>query len=259
MLPLSSSRFVAVWVAVAALGVAACGPTKKNDLAKSPPKMVEKDKFKNATRCDTQKPGVEVSYHDLAGTGKADMVKLVSYTKQGGGVSSGHIICIELDTNHDGVLDLVRVFDDKGGLESEEADRNYDGKSDIWIHYKDGVLSKQVFDTQFNGKPNEFHYYKDGKLKRVERDRNGDGNVDVWEYYVNDRLERMGVDTDFNGKIDIWYRDEVARAESKKLGGGGGAGPAASGAASGTASGAPAGSGSAAPSGSVKKKSKEAE
>lgn len=239
--------------------VAACGPTKKNDLAKTPPKLAEKDKFKAATRCESNKPGVELSYHDLAGTGKADMVEVISYNKAGGGTSNiGHVVCMELDTNHDGTLDLIRVFDDKGALESEEADRNYDGKSDIWISYKDGLIAKQAFDTTFSGKPNEFHYYKDGKLKRIERDRNADGNIDVWEYYVNDRLERMGVDSDFNGKIDIWYRDEVARAESKKLSGGGtGAGTA----------GTPAGTGSVGPtpsvapsgSGSVKKKSKDAE
>lgn len=237
--------------------VAACGPSKKNDLAKTPPKMAEKDKFKAATRCDSNKAGVELSYHDLAGTGKADMVEVISYNKAGGGTSNvGHVVCMELDTNHDGSLDLIRVFDDKGALESEEADRNYDGKSDIWISYKDGLIAKQAFDTTFSGKPNEFHYYKDGKLKRIERDRNADGNIDVWEYYVNDRLERMGVDTDFNGKIDIWYRDEVARAESKKLTGGGT--PAA---------GTPASTGSVGPtpsvapstSGSVKKKSKDAE
>lgn len=226
------------------LALAACGgPTKTLTGSKSKPPVLAKDKFKNATRCDASKPGYELSYHDLNGHGRADMVEVISYNKGATSYAEGRVVCMELDTNRDGTLDLIRTFADTGDLEAEEADRNYDGKSDIWISYEKGVISKQSFDTKFNGTADEFHYYKDGKLKRVERDRNADGKIDIWEFYVNGRLERMGVDTDFDGRVNVWYRDEIARAAQKSMN-------------APTAASAPAVP-SAAPSGSVKKKSAE--
>lgn len=243
----ASHRLLAVATLVSLplmLGLVACGGPKASSVAKSKPATISGDKFKNATRCDATKPGRELSYHDISGHGKADMVEVIAYAKGASGATSeGRVICMEVDTNRDGVLDLLRTFAESGDLESEEADRNFDGKSDIWITYEKGVIAKQSFDTKFSGKADEFHYYKDGKLKRVERDRNGDGNVDVWEFYLNGRLERMGVDNDFNGRVDVWYRDEIARAEQKKLSG---------------ASALPVASASASPSASAPKKAKDA-
>jgi hypothetical protein len=233
--------------------LAACGGASQAPASsKAKPAPIASDKFKNATRCDAAKAGRELSYHDLSGRGRPDMVEVLAYTKSSNGATEGHVICMEVDTNRDGVLDLLRTFTEQGDLESEEADRNYDGKSDIWVSYEKGVVAKQSFDSKFSGVADEFHFYKDGKLKRIERDRNNDTKVDVWEFYVNGRLERMGIDFDFNGRVDAWYRDEVARAEQKKLSGGTTAGPTASGSAGPAPSASPSGSASA------KKKSSEA-
>jgi hypothetical protein len=193
----------------------ACGGTKSKTSG-TPPKALSSSGFKSATRCDASQPGRELSYHDLSGSGKPDMVEVIGYSKGAGGLSEGRPLCMELDTNKDGQLDLLRTFDDKGEIESEEADRNYDGKSDVWTTYDKGQISKIAFDTQFKGAVDETHYYKDGKLKRIERDRNGDGKVDTWEFYLADgALERMGVDLNYDGKVDVWYRDELARAAQK--------------------------------------------
>ncbi|GAC1352730.1 MAG: hypothetical protein NVS3B20_14130 [Polyangiales bacterium] len=237
--------FIVVGFTVAApYFIAACGGASANTSKSSPPKSIANDKFKGATRCDTSKPGREVSYHDLAGRGKTDMIEVLAYSRGSSGFSEGRVVCMELDTNRDGVLDLLRVFSEKGDLESEEADRNYDGKSDVWITYEKGQMVKQAFDSAFKGIADEFHYYREGKLKRIERDRNDDGKIDVWEFYVNDRLERMGVDLTFSGKVSTWYRDEIARAEQKRV----------------AAASAPAASGSASTSGSaLPKKKGEAE
>ncbi|MEO7093678.1 MAG: hypothetical protein ABI175_10535 [Polyangiales bacterium] len=215
------SRLPSFVPVIASLGfavvIAACGASATKGGLKSAPKALSSSGFKNAPRCDVNKPGRELSYHDLSGTGRPDMVEVIGYSKGASGISEGRPLCMELDTNRDGTLDLLRVFDDKGEIESEEADRNYDGKSDIWITYEKGQIAKQSFDTMYKGNPDEFHFYRDGKLKRIERDRNGDGKMDIWEFYLaTGQLERMGVDLDFNGKVDTWYRDELARAEQKK-------------------------------------------
>jgi len=218
----ASSALRAVGVATVPLAifcvVGACGGSAKKTAGEPPKALTSAGGFKGATRCDASQPGRELSYHDLAGSGKPDMVEVIGYTKGAGGMSEGRPLCMELDTNRDGKLDLLRTFDDLGEIESEEADRNYDGKSDVWTTYEKGQIAKIAFDTQFKGIVDETHYYKDGKLKRIERDRNGDGKVDVWEFYLADgSLERMGIDTDFNGKVDVWYRDELARAAQKAV------------------------------------------
>ncbi len=251
---------VVLAVTSGAISLGGCGSsntTGGDNLAK--PKVVSKEGFKNAIRCDTSKEGNEVSYHDLSGRGRADMVQVTGYTKTKSGVAEGHVICLEIDTNHDCVLDLIRLFDDQGRLASEEADRNYDGKSDVWITYEDGLIAKAVFDDQFRGQPDEWEYFRtvcmkaqsDGAcpdkrsmLKRAERDRDGDGKVDTWEFYVTDanglpKLERIGIDTNGDGKVDQWYRDEAAAAVK-------------------AASQAPAASASAAPSSTPSSKKKEA-
>lgn len=244
----SQSRFLAASLAAAPLLVmlvAACGGAKPNASMKAKPAPASSDKFTTALRCDATQPGRELSYHDLSGKGRPDMVEVLAYQKSAGGIAEGKVVCMEVDTNHDGALDLIRVFNDQGLIESEEADRNFDGKSDVWVSYDKGFVTKQAFDSKFSGKADEFHYYTNGKLKRIERDRNGDGKIDVWEFYVNDRLERMGIDLNLDGKVDVWYRDEVARAQAAKT-----SGPATPAAST---------SASAAPSGSAGKKKGEAE
>lgn len=234
---------LALAFAPAIASLAACGSSKPGEPS-SKPKAASKEGFKNASRCEVGKDGNEVSYHDLSGRGRYDMVQVVGYQKNKRGVNEGHIVCVELDTNHDGNLDLVRLFDERGLIESEEADRNFDGKSDVWIAYEEGLVAKQVFDSQFKGQPDEWQYFKLGKLKRTERDRDGDGKVDTWEFYVADtgglpKLERIGIDGDGDGKVDSWFRDEAARAAK-------------------AAADNPAGAASASPSGSASGKRKEA-
>jgi hypothetical protein len=220
--PLFTSLSVVALTVVAGLPLPGCGPSGRGAAIQSKPipkplgsaSGSASSGFANATRCDSTTRGRELSYHDLAGRGVPDMVEVLFFPP--GRASDGRIVCMELDTNHDGALDLLRVFNEKGELESEEADRNYDGKSDVWITYESGVIVKQEFDVTFHGAKDEFDYYTKGALKRIERDRNDDGKIDCWEYYVNGKLERMGLDTNGDGRVDTWYRDELARAEQIK-------------------------------------------
>ena len=121
------------------------------------------------------------------------------------------LVCREIDTNLDGIKDVVRTFNAKGEAQKENADTNYDGKLDIWSTFVSGRLSEEDVDTNFDGAPDVWKYYVDGRLARIKRDRNFDGKPDVWEIYTSGRLERMGIDDSFDGHVDRWDRDESAR------------------------------------------------
>jgi hypothetical protein len=155
------------------------------------------------------------------------------------------LICREVDTNLDGVKDVVRTFNEKGEPLREEADSNYDGKVDTWISFANGRIAKETLDQNGDGKPDQWKYYVNGRLSRIQRDTNADGNADVWEIYVRDQLERVGVDVDKDGRVDRWDRDEVGRlatatreSESSGQAKSGGADAGAAGPASGGAEGA---------------------
>jgi hypothetical protein len=144
--------------------------------------------------------------YQLAGTG-ADQRKV--------------LICREIDTNFDGVKDVVRRYNDKGESLYEEADANYDGRIDTWITFSKGRLAEVKLDTNGDGKPDEWKVYTDGRLSRIRRDTNHDGKADVWEIYRAGTLERMGVDLDGDEQVDRWDHDTEQRrradeAERKK-------------------------------------------
>lgn len=120
------------------------------------------------------------------------------------------LLCREVDTNLDGVKDVVRTFNDKGESLREVADTNYDGKVDTWVTFARGRIVRVEVDKNWDGVPDEFRYQVHGKLSRLQRDTNGDGRPDVWEIYEDGQLRRMGHDVDGDGRVDRWDRDEVA-------------------------------------------------
>ncbi len=121
------------------------------------------------------------------------------------------MVCREIDTNLDGVKDVVRTFNDKGESLREEADSNYDGRIDTWITFSTGRMSQVALDLDHDGRPEEWKYYIGGQLSRVQRDTNRDSKADVWEFYQRGQLERMGVDVDHDGHVDRWDHDEITR------------------------------------------------
>jgi len=125
------------------------------------------------------------------------------------------LVCREIDTNLDGVKDIVRTYNDKGESLHEQADTNYDGRIDTWITFAGGRISKEELDSNFDGNPDVWKYYVGGQLVRIQRDTNGDGRPDHWEFYNANKLERVGVDVDFDGHVDRWDHDEVARLASE--------------------------------------------
>ncbi|MBK6690885.1 MAG: hypothetical protein IPG50_01535 [Myxococcales bacterium] len=123
------------------------------------------------------------------------------------------LVCREIDTNLDGIKDVVRTFNNKGEALREEADTNYDGRVDVWISFVQGRLAEENLDTNADGRPDVWKAYTNGTLARIKRDRNGDGKPDVWEIYTRGRLERMGLDETMDGHVDRWDRDQLHLAQ----------------------------------------------
>ena len=123
------------------------------------------------------------------------------------------LICREVDTNLDGVKDVVRTYNERGEALNEIADTDFDGKIDHWLTFSRGRIVKIENDQSKNGKPDRTKVYMNGKLSRVQIDQNDDGKTDVWEIYDDGKLQRRGVDLDRDGRVDRWDRDEIALRE----------------------------------------------
>jgi hypothetical protein len=126
------------------------------------------------------------------------------------------LVCREVDTNLDGLKDVVRTYNDEGQSKEERADTNYDGKLDTWNYFAKGRLSEVRLDNNHDGEPDEWKIYIGGDLSRVKRDTNFDTKPDVWEMYRKGRLERMGVDVDGDERVDRWDHDTDWRRETEQ-------------------------------------------
>jgi hypothetical protein len=127
------------------------------------------------------------------------------------------LVCREIDSNLDGIKDVVRTFNEKGEPLHEEADTNYDGRVDDWVNFADGRIDEEDMDTTFsNGRPNVWKFYINGELSRVRRNTHCvSGKADTWEIYFKNRLERVGNDTSCDGHVDRWDRDAQLMAQEE--------------------------------------------
>ncbi|MBM4360700.1 MAG: hypothetical protein FJ096_21545 [Deltaproteobacteria bacterium] len=222
MSPSRPSLFVLSTLVV--MGASACAPPPKQ--ARALQKTVVEKRRDGTTvddhaLCDYKgKKDVEVS--ETAGAGAIQPNVRRVYRLVGVGSDRRKVLsCREVDTNLDGMKDVVRLYTDDGQSKEERADSNYDGKLDTWNLFSKGRLAEVRLDTNFDGEPDEWKVYVDGKLSRVKLDKNFDKKPDVWEMYRAGRLERIGVDLDGDERVDRWDRDgewlkKLAQADQRK-------------------------------------------
>lgn len=200
-------------LALASIGVA-CGGTDKS--SKSPEVMTKEVAGVAAddrSRCDFKGRADREVQESLGPNAKTANIRRV-YGVAGEGEDRHRVLlCREVDTNLDGVKDVVRTYNDKGDALNEVADTNFDGKIDTWITFAKGRVAKLRIDHNGDGQDDETRYYVSGTLSRAQIDTNYDGKPDVWEIYDDGKLERRGVDLDFDGHVDRWDRDEIALRE----------------------------------------------
>ena len=207
----SQVRFVILGCALVAVGCQGSASTKaqKKDAASAP--LVAAIRMgDDASRCEYKgRADRDVEESSTLGALRPNIRRI--YAMVGEGEERHKFLqCREIDTNLDGVKDVIRTFNDKGESLREVADSNYDGKVDTWITFAHGRIAKVDLDHKGTGQADEFRYYVQGKLSRIQRDTNHDGRADVWEIYEDGQLKRMGWDLDFDGRVDRWDRDEVA-------------------------------------------------
>ncbi len=206
---------VALLAGLVALGAVAvaCGGDSDSRQAKAPTKTgraVDPTGSDDQSRCDF-KGRNDREVRESTGFGSFQPNIRRVYKIVGEGVDARRVVqCREVDSNLDGMKDVVRIYDDKGEAFKEQADADFNGQVDTWITFASGRMAKVELDKNGDGKPDQFKHYIRGKLRRIERDSNFDGKPDVWEIYAGGVLERMGVDLDHDGHVDRWDRDQVA-------------------------------------------------
>jgi hypothetical protein len=211
-------------IAIIALPLAACGGSEKGFEAASPGVKATRraDGSINDRSMCVWKGRKDREASETAGPGAFQPnVRRVWQIVGSGEDRHKVLICREIDTNFDGVKDVVRRYNEKGESLHEEADADYDGRIDTWITFAKGRLAEVKVDTNRDGNPDEWKYYSSGRLARVKRDTNRDSKPDVWEIYREGRLERMGVDVNGDERVDRWDHDTELRrrfedAERKK-------------------------------------------
>ncbi len=198
-------------VGVVALGVACGGakPAVQSQPVQDPSNWPKND----GSLCDrfvhwSTNNALEVSETAGAGSIRPNIRRVY---KQVGEHDDRHnvLLCREIDTNLDGIKDVVRTFNEKGEPLHEEADKNFDGKIDDWVNFAAGRIEEEDVDTTFStGRPNVWKFYVDGQLSRIRQNRHcTNGKPDTWEIYYNDRLERVGNDETCDGHVNRWDRD----------------------------------------------------
>jgi hypothetical protein len=195
---------------VGSLGAYACGGSSGSEGPKGPEKQAVGLAGDDRSRCDFR-GRADREQQETAGPGaKWQNIRRV-YGILGEGEDRRRVLlCREVDTNLDGMKDVVRTYTDKGDAMNEVADTNFDGRYDTWISFTKGRVGKVQIDKNSDGQADVTRFYVNGTLSRAQRDSNYDNKVDVWEIYADGKLERMGFDLDFDGHVDRWDRDEIA-------------------------------------------------
>lgn len=111
-----------------------------------------------------------------------------------------------LDVNFDGSVDVIRYYDIRGDLESQQVDVDFDGGLDRTDSFDEGIVNIRETDENGDGEVDVTRYYRNGVLHRMEMDTDFDGQPDTWRFYEDGHLLRIGQDTNGDEDIDAWLR-----------------------------------------------------
>jgi hypothetical protein len=107
------------------------------------------------------------------------------------------------DTNEDGKIDQIALFDRRGKIIKLEIDSNADELMDRFQYYE----REQII----------WFYNGDEEAIRAEKDLTGDSRVDTWYHYHKGSLITVEEDTNADGKPDLWEEFDESEAMVKRL------------------------------------------
>ena len=210
----------AMLVATVAVTVAGCGTTPQGGgpmLPSAADSNVPTPPNVDRSKCDDK--GKQVITADTNQDKKPDVWKFFATTTLNGQQVQA-LSCKQVDLNHDGKIDIVYFYDDRGAQTTlEEFDLDFDGKFDLTVYYVQGKKVREELDTNYDQRPDLWKYFEDEKLVRIERDTNNDGKVDEWQYFEGGKLDRIGYDTTGSGRVDRWDRAPEADDNGGATGG----------------------------------------
>ena len=126
---------------MALLAVGLRRDAKHAEMVTSPGANVPTPPNVDRTKCDEK--GKNVITADTNLDQKADVWKFYQSVDVGG-QKTEILTCKEVDLNHDGKIDLVYYYDDKGAqLTLDEADTDFDGKFDMTRYYANGKVVRE--------------------------------------------------------------------------------------------------------------------
>lgn len=159
-------------------------------------------------RSDINEEGYLVERLDTDGTGVIDIIRYLELYEdpREPGRERRRLRRLDLDVNADGIINVIRHYDEFGNVSREENDVDLDGDFDSMLYFVGGELTRKELYAVDDGESVliERRIYADGTLIRVERDQSEDGRVDLWEYYEDGVLMRIGRDTNGDGSANTW-------------------------------------------------------
>ena len=127
---------------------------------------------------------------------------------------SPKVEAIEGDSNQDGHLDTRRVYllpcptmlgeDVRPLVLCREADLNYDGRKDIFRHFREGEPQTEEQDWNFDGVIDTRVYFADGDPVSYAIDRGGDGTFEMQILLQNGNVRRVKIDVVGDDHYDIY-------------------------------------------------------
>jgi Putative prokaryotic signal transducing protein len=115
------------------------------------------------------------------------------------------ILKTEIDRNLDGKIDYIAHYDERGQIESAEADDNFDGVFETRQHFRRGNIVVSETDTDGDGYPDLRSYYENGVWTKTEYLNPLNSLPLRVEYFKLGKLTMAEMDTNRDGKLDTRY------------------------------------------------------
>lgn len=124
---------------------------------------------------------------------------------------------IERDIDGDGVDESLIVSEGADGTLRAEADRDRDGRADLWAVLRGERLESVEYDNDGDGRPEVWELFdRQNRLSERHYDMNRDGEPDLWSIFgAGGLVVESRQDSSGDGEPDIWSEFDAEGRLSK--------------------------------------------